>query len=399
MASLAALVTLVSVVGIYVQQQGKAQQQAAELADPASPSGLVLASQATGTALASVGKVTGLALPCTAWLLNTGAAGDARAVAVTSGRCAGITDSSQVLAGRDVADARIDFEAFAPLTTAVQPMPVRSSIERVLWASSRWTDLALLELTSTYGELQSAGVEPIAPMRTPPQDTTVLVAGVPVQDIAGDQRYVRASRCVVGATVDVVEGPWVFSDARATDCTGIRGGSTGSPIFDPAGNAVGMVVSTTIAAQTPDACGVGAPCEIGADQVTSRPNTTYVLPVAGLSQCWASGQLALGEQCPLEDPAGVVAATPAEPAAAPGTSVPVEVDRNADGPARIAAKQGALGAVDCAEPADWSDPVPADDWELELSVPQTGWAIACVGSAAQPTPVLVRANAAAATAG
>ena len=83
--SAAALITLVSVIGIYVQQQGKAQQQAEELADPASPSGLVLASQATGTALASVGKVTGLAQPCTSWLLNTGAAGDSKAVAVTTG--------------------------------------------------------------------------------------------------------------------------------------------------------------------------------------------------------------------------------------------------------------------------------------------------------------------------
>ena len=67
MASLSAFVTLVCVVGIYVQQQGKTQQQTAQLADPASPSGLVLETQAKGTSLTAVGRVDGLPEPCTAW--------------------------------------------------------------------------------------------------------------------------------------------------------------------------------------------------------------------------------------------------------------------------------------------------------------------------------------------
>ena len=75
MASLSAFITLVCVVGIYVQQQGKTQQQTAQLADPASPSGLVLETQAKGTSLTAVGRVDGLPEPCTAWLLDTGRAG------------------------------------------------------------------------------------------------------------------------------------------------------------------------------------------------------------------------------------------------------------------------------------------------------------------------------------
>ncbi len=326
MASLSAFITLVCVVGIYVQQQGKTQQQTAQLADPASPSGLVLETQAKGTSLTAVGRVDGLPEPCTAWLLDTGAPADAQAVAVTTGRCVGITDSSQVTHDLDVTDATVDFDAFAPVSTAAPPTPVTASVEQVLWASSRWTDLALLRLGSTYGELAEAGVSPITPVETPAQGTAILVAGAPVVGVPSDQRYVRATRCAVGATVDLVEGPWLFSDARATDCTGVLGGSTGSPVFNPAGQAVAMTTSSTIAAKDPQACGVGEPCEVGAGQVTSAPNTTYVLPVAGLASCWEDGELTLGGQCPLEDPSGVAAASVEDPSAAPGATVAVELD-------------------------------------------------------------------------
>jgi hypothetical protein len=393
MASLAALVTFACVIGIYVQQQGKARQQAEELARPSSPAGLVLATQAKGTSLTAVGRVAGLPEPCTAWLLDTKARASTKAVAVTTGRCVGITDSAHVVTDRKVAKATIDFDAFAPVTTAAPPTPVRVPVEQVLYASSRWKDLALLQLGSTYGELQAAGISLISPVDIPAAGTAVLLAGVPVLGIPSDQRYVRATRCTVGATVDLVEGPWLFSDARATDCTGVLGGSTGSPVFNPAGQAVGMVTSTTIGAVNPVACGVGTPCEVGAGTVTSAADTTYVLPLAGLAACWQNGELTLSGPCPLEDPEGVAAAIPQATAAAPGSTVDVSLDDA--GPAYIADKQGTLGSLDCAAPQGWSHAVPAQDWNLELTVPRTGWVLACVGAAEQPTPVLVRADAAA----
>lgn len=392
---LAAVVTFVSIIGVWFQQRSESEAQAEAQAQPTSPAGLVLGSQAEGTSLTAVGRTAGLAEPCTAWLVDTGAGADGAAVAATAGRCVGITDASTVLSGQQLTGATVDFNAFAPVTTAALPQLVRADVEEVLWASTRGTDLALLRLGSTYGELGGRGVAPIAVQPSPPPGTAVLWAGVPVAGIPAEQRYVRATRCALGESRDLVEGPWLFDDVRTTDCSGILGGSAGSPVFNPAGDAVGMLTTTTIG-QDAGRCDVGDPCEVGPGTVTSVANTSYVVGVDGLATCWSGGMLRLGGSCPLEDPDSVAAVTTSAAVAAPGSTVSLRLDPQRPAPRRVADRHGILGEIACDDPTGWSDAVPAEEWELDLAMPASGWLVACVGSEQQATAVVVRSEGAAA---
>jgi hypothetical protein len=385
----AALLTLLAVAGLWY----RTSQQTARVDDEANdPAGLFLASQAAGTSLAAVGRLEGLPLPCTGWLLDVGAPPAEPAYAVTSGRCVGISDSVTVLLDEPAGDAALSLRHFAPVTSAEPSPAVPVPVEAVVWASARWRDLAILELGATYGELAEQGVRAIRPVALPAQGTQVLVAGVPVDGIPVEQRFLRGSRCTIGATTDVLEQPWMLDDLRSSDCTGILGGSSGSPVFNPAGEAVGMVTTTTIGAGDDPACAAGRPCEVGQDGVRSAPDTTYVTAVDDLLACFPDGTFQLGGDCGLEDPAGVVAAEPQVDRAPPGSTVEVRLDPARPAPDAVSSVQGSVGSLTCSDPTGWSEPVPGEGWQLDLALPrEPGWALACVGSPGQATPVLVRA--------
>ena len=387
-ASMLALLTFIGVVGTMARERSQTQAQVTELAAPESPAGLVLATQGEKTSLASVGRTQGLAQPCTAWLLGTGAPATAPAVAVTAGRCVG-AEPYEVLSGVALHGATVDFHAFAPVSSAGDPGLVTAKATTVLWASTRWSDLALLQLDSTYGELDAAGIKPVAPVATPAQGTKVLAASVSVTGIPVDQQYTRATTCAVGANVGTLAGPTLLTDQRATDCHGLLGGSEGAPVFNPAGAAVAMVTGSTVAAQDAASCGPTTPCEVAAGKVATRANTTYVQPVAGLLECWDAGRLKLGGSCPLEDPGTVTPAEADAAAGAPGSTVTLALAPRVESPRRIASVTGTVGATDCRAAAGWSDPVAAEDWKLTLTLPEQGWGLACAGSPEQPTPVVV----------
>mgnify|MGYP007028936495 FL=1 len=129
-AAVAALITFLSIVGLWYRQQ--ADNEA--IVSAASAGGLVIESQGKGTSLTAVGRTQGLDQPCTVWLLDVQAGADTDAYAATTGRCAGITDSATVLTGEPLEGASVDFNAFAPLTTAVLPNLVNAPIEEVVWA-------------------------------------------------------------------------------------------------------------------------------------------------------------------------------------------------------------------------------------------------------------------------
>ena len=201
LAALAALVTLLALYGAYSRQTS-----GVDGADsPEAPAALFQQSQAAGTSLTAVGRTTGLAESCTAWLVDANAAADADAYAVTSARCVGQADPTTVTASQDLEEASVDFNAFAPLTTAGEADLVRAPIEAIEWASVRGTDLAVLRLGTTYGELAGRGVRPIDPVAASEEGAEILIAGVPVEGIESNEQYLRGSRCQVGETSDVLE--------------------------------------------------------------------------------------------------------------------------------------------------------------------------------------------------
>jgi hypothetical protein len=354
LAALAALITFLALYGAYSRSSSDTPGQDS----PESPGGLFQRSQAAGTSLTAVGRTVGLAEPCTAWLVDTGAPDDATAFAITSSRCVGHVDPASVVAGQDLTDARVEFTAFAPLTTAVQPELVTAAIEAVEWASVRGTDLAVLRLGATTAELEGQGVRPIVPVAALDEGAEILVAGVPVEGIEPDQQFLRGSRCQVGTTSDVLEDGLLGQDAQASDCAGILGGSAGSPVFNPAGEAVAMVTTTTIGATQETACALGLPCQVGDDGgISVKEDTSYMLPVGELAACFPGGTFTLGGDCALEDPASVVPARAMVPVARPGSTVLIRLEGELP-PAftstdDLEVKQGELGTVDCAAPEGW----------------------------------------------
>ena len=295
LAALAAAVTFLALFGLWNREN--ADSQAASQAD--APSGLFLASQASGTSLASVARVTGFDEHCTAWLLETGAAAQAQAYAVTSGRCVGALDPATPVVGRAVEGVTAGFRAFAPLTKAAEPTLLPVPVDEVVWASSGSTDLAVLRLGATYAELAAAGVDPIRPVAAPAEGTRILVAGVPIAGIAPEEQFLRGATCTLGSSVDVREGRWSWPGLRASDCGGILGGSAGSPAFSPAGEAVAMVTTTTIGAPPEADCAVGRPCEVRDGQVRVVPDTTYLVAVDALAGCFPDGSFSADEGCAL----------------------------------------------------------------------------------------------------
>ena len=384
LAFLAALVVLLSMIGLYARQSREAEA----LDAPSSPGGLFREDQARGTSLTSVGRLTGMSQPCTAWLLDAGAPGTTPAYAVTSGRCAGVEDSASVLSGVPVTDARIEFNTFAALTTAERSESVPAAVEEVVWASARGTDLAILRLGSSYSELAGKGVAGISPTAMLDEGGQILIAGVPVKGIAADETHLRGSRCAIGATSDVAEQPWLWSAMGAVDCGGMLEGSAGSPAFNPAGQAIGMMTTTTIGAPAGSDCSTGRPCEVTTGSVSFSPDTSYLVSVDALSACFPEGTFTLGGDCALEDPDSVVAASLGSSSAQAGADLPVRI--GADPGDVVGTRAAMLDGGDCWDKAGWQVAAVSLAGTVTVTAPsRQGLALVCVGSASQPTPLFV----------
>lgn len=390
LAALAALITAVAVFGIYSRENSDTP----DLDSPTSPAGLFQASQAAGTSLTGVGRTIGLAEPCTAWLIDVGGSPATQAYAVTNGRCVGATDPAAVVSDQSVGNAVVEFNAFAALTSAVLPDLVQAPISEVVWASTRGTDLAVLRLASTYGELEEQGVRTIEAVPPLDQGSEILIAGVPVEDIAADEQFLRGSRCTVGETTDVLENGWLWRDEQASDCHGILDGSGGSPVFNPAGNAVAMVNTSTIGATPGTACYDGQPCQVSDGGVSVEPDTSYMVPVEALAACFPEAEFSLGGSCSLEDPSTVVPAVASALVAKPGTTVEITLSGPVPDGVALQVKEGPLGEIDCRDPKEW-DGTPADSlgWVHPVTLPtEEGFTLVCVGGPDQPTEIVIQAD-------
>ncbi len=397
LAGIAALVALLAVYGLWTRVHSLSRTS------PAEPGELIPASTGGGTSLAAVGPVSGLDAPCTAWLLDIGAPPDAGAYAVTTGRCAGAADTATVIAGTAPARARVVFQIFAPLAGSPAPDAVEVPVDSVAWASTRGTDLAVLGLRATYADLSSRAVAPIRPVSPTAEGTQILVAGVPVEGLAPSDQYLRGSRCQVGSGTDVLQGRWLWHDTQVVECTGILEGSEGSVVLNEAGEAVGMVTTTTITAPDGADCTLRRPCEVSdGGEVSVVENRSYMMPVGLLADCFVGGALAPGGQCALEEPTGVVPARAEAAAGRPGETVTIRADAVAAA-SDVRVKEGELGEVECTRPQGWREPTlvgggrraerASDTWRHDVVLPEDeGRLLVCVGSASQPTEIVVAAD-------
>lgn len=105
--------------------------------------------------------------------------------------------------------------------------------------------------------------------------------------------FLRQVSCQQGPRVDVTEFVWVWSQLRFNGCSQIYPGMSGSPVFDPVSRkAVGVISTTTVGMSETRNCYLGSPCEISVQGTLPRANTSYAVPIDGLSACFVQGQWA-----------------------------------------------------------------------------------------------------------
>jgi hypothetical protein len=232
---------------------------------------------------------------CTAFVLDL--RNDAApAYALTNGHCAqNISDPDTPYAvWRDraaISDRLVFF--YAASTPAAQKTV---QVSEITYSSMNQTDLAVLKLKATVGQLRAQGIEPIQIHSSP------LASGSPIQVIgAPSGEFLRQVDCQQGPRVDVTEFVWVWSQLQSNNCAQIYPGMSGSPVFDPVSRkAVGVINTTTVGMSETRNCYLGSPCEISAQGTRPRPQTSYAVPIDGLAACFVQGQWApQAGVCPL----------------------------------------------------------------------------------------------------
>ncbi len=288
---------------------------------------------------------------CTGFLVDTGVA-EAPATLVTNGHCVGIWDSSTVLVDDESAPMTVSFRSF--VDTVDEVVEVQSTSTR--WATMRGTDLAVVELDRTLGELQAQGISayPLAPLA--PVGAPITVVGVPTSGVPADETFLRRVDCtVLREPVRLLEWRWIWDGSQPNDCRGIVGGHSGSPVFDASGAVVAIINTTTIGAPPGGECDLGRPCELVGDEPSQMRDTSYAQPVDVLSGCIVAGRFALGDGCALEAPDGVSVEQLSIYGRSPWTWSAEVSPGSFD---EVALKVGPITTTDCREADGYGEPAP-----------------------------------------
>ena len=250
------------------------------------------------------------------------------------------------------------------------------------------TDVAIIQLSATLGELTNNGVRSYQPAALLPAGRSVTNVGVPVGGVPAGQVAPRAGLCVTGHHVGVIEFGWFFDDSQAVDCPGILDGSSGSPLFDRTDRVVGMINTTTVGARPGGACWLDNPCERTENGAVPVPDTSYAIAVDGLQSCFPNGYFALTDSCPLPRP-GVVVKTTVAAVNADGNEITAQVTT----PTATTLRTGVAKLTDadsCAEDTTYTATVAAGSGPttIKTTIPaEEGFYVWCIASqsAAGPT--------------
>jgi hypothetical protein len=235
---------------------------------------------------------------------------DGPAYLLTAGHCALGSGGrpNDVILSTDLDPTRsraVQFRYFADSADASTTVNAR----RIVFASLKGADMAILELEPTRLELRSMGVVPfvLADQPTGVGDE-IAFAGYPNLMPA-----LLAACHMLRRVSALIEAPFHFYDSETNDCQAIAGGASGSPVFSLATGKVQAVLNTT-AESGNYPCHLDQPCEVSGSALNVELGTSYAVPVPGLAACFdAAGVFDMSAAaCPL-DPGNQM-----QPALAPG---------------------------------------------------------------------------------
>lgn len=236
---------------------------------------------------------------CSASLIHfKGVSLDAPAVALTNGHCVSTGWFGGLLDPGEVYYQKPSSYSFSLLNQKGSRIATLYS-KKIIYATMTDTDMALLELTQTYRQIQNSyGVAPLEMAQTPPTDHT---------DIHISSGYWnRTYTCQIETTVPVLrEADWTFKNSLRYSAGGcdVVGGTSGSPIISVATGEVIAVNNT--GNEDGRSCTLNNPCEVdGNGKITVLEGRGYGQQTYEVYDCLNSqGQFDLSlSSCPLPRP-------------------------------------------------------------------------------------------------
>ena len=235
---------------------------------------------------------------CTGVLIGCTDEAGTPAYMVTNGHCVQDWKSNEIFGDVPLDEYYAIFNFFVDGQVAFDTVQV----EKIVYSTMKGVDLAIVVLVENLDTLINRGITPMKPATQPvAEGTPITVVGIPGGDIAANESYLRTIDCSITGQADLAEWMWHFNDVYQTNCLDIYGGASGSPVVirNEAATFFALVNTTTINGQYP--CSMGAPCELDSVEARLNPNTSYLIPVDGLCNCFdEQGILDLSlPKCPL----------------------------------------------------------------------------------------------------
>ncbi|MFZ3475747.1 trypsin-like peptidase domain-containing protein [Streptomyces sp. 4.24] len=251
---------------------------------------LVESGSAAGRELRASGRLHGAGgMTCTATIISPAADPDpgARALILAAGHCVNPSMATNEIVVDKPAPAGWNFTPAYFKDNAGEHR--KFTVEQISYATMKNTDVAVLRISATYGELAAMQVKPKTLTDTPPSGAAIQVGHAPTDGVPAGEQYMRLSSCTAQASgVSLHEGPWLWEGAVRTDCAGARGGSSGSAVtlVDEPGRIVAVL--NTVASPDFLGCGRDRPCEGSTSGLEiPKDGTAYAVPVGAVASCLA----------------------------------------------------------------------------------------------------------------
>jgi len=253
-----------------------------------------------------VGLLDGEQKVCTAFFINTGGNDTAPAYAMTNGHC---YEGETLLPGANEITVNRPSEMVFKLNYFVkEERRIREvGVRRVVYATMKNTDIAILELNTTFKQLLKEGFTPLTIDKTQVQaEETVEVVGVPVDGVKASMRFLHKALCEIGQSANIREDVYQWQESIRHRCS-VVGGMSGSPMISLRSNRVVAIVNTGVddKALSKPACSLNRPCEVlGEGKIATFPNENYAQRVSNIPSCFdRNGVFNLNLQsCRLEKP-------------------------------------------------------------------------------------------------